>query len=455
MKFDSVQIARATDGIVLHHAGSGPILTDTRAIRPGSWFLAIVGERFDGHSFIKTAIEQGACGVIVDRPVEVPESVGVIVVDSTTRAIQALGAAARQRVAVPVIAITGSSGKTTTRELCANAISSIGHIHQTSGNLNNHFGLPMTLLAAPIDTDAVVVELGTSSPGEIELLSQIATPDVRVIINVGPAHLEELGTLEGVAREKGALFQTAVTGNTLVYNLDDPLVRTLEHPAGVNSISYGVDVGSDVQLEKAIVNASELATVATYLIRQKRHSVTIPSPGVHLAHNGAAAIAVALALGVPPNTAVAGLGGYQPVGMRLKIESLSGDVLAINDTYNANPSSMAASLALLGQIEGRRIAVLGDMLELGISSAEWHDEVVRGVIDEGIRELYLIGPLMSAAHDAAVGVESVHSFESWRGVAEVLNQTLRSGDIILFKGSRGAAVDKVLFQLKEMRCSTI
>ena len=445
MTFDGAAIAAATGGTLHRDGPAGPILTDTRKLVPGCWFLAIEGERFDGHAFAARAAEQGVAGVIVHRdPATLGGlgSVGVVQVEHTTRAFQALGHAARHRFAGPVVGLSGSSGKTTTRALIALALSPLGHVHQTVGNLNNHFGVPMTLLATPSDADAMVVEMGISGPGEMDLLAAIGEPDVRLLVNVGPAHLEELGGLEGVAHEKGALFRTARPGDVVVVNNDDRFLRDQPVPEGVRVVRWGE--GGDITLDEATLNPDTLATDVVFGTPEGALRATLPVPGRHLAHNAAGALAVALALGVDLRQAVAAMEGYEPVGMRLRSETLAEGVQALNDAYNANPASMAASLRLLAALPGRRVAVMGDMLELGPDEAQWHADCVALAVELGLDRVVLVGPRMAAA--AMEGTEAYSSpEEAVRGLAG----TLQAGDRVLFKGSRGARVEHVLEGLRE------
>lgn len=444
MRFDAEAIAKVTQGVVLHDGPAGAILTDTRRLEPGCWFLAIVGDRFDGHDFLAQAEAAGVAGVIVSRPVPEGWSVGAVQVENTTTALQGLGRAARRAFEGPVVALSGSSGKTTTRALIALALSPLGEVHQTVGNLNNHFGVPMTLLAAPSTAALQVVEMGTSSPGEIAVLAMIGEPDVRLLVNVGPAHLEELGGLEGVAREKGSLFATARPGDVVVVNLDDPFLAALPIPEGVRVVTWGR--GGDIDLLDARLDPEALATDCRWSTPQGDVAARLPVPGAHIAHNAAGALACAYALGVDLGEAAAAMEGYQPVGMRLRVERLVGGAQALNDAYNANPASMEASLRLLAQLPGRRVAVMGDMLELGPDEAAWHEQVVALAHTLGLDQVVLVGPRMAAAQAACPGADA---FETPEAALASLRGTLGPTDRVLFKGSRGAAVERVLTGLQE------
>jgi UDP-N-acetylmuramoyl-tripeptide--D-alanyl-D-alanine ligase len=436
MRWTGEAIAAATGGRLHGGVAEGHVVTDTRRPLDGAWFLALVGERFDAHSFAGQAA--GAVGGVFSRPVEGWDRPWVEVAD-TTVALQDLGRAARDRVKVPVVGLTGSAGKTTTRALIACALRQLGPVHQTTGNLNNQLGVPMTLLATPDDAAALVVEMGTSSPGEICFLAELSRPDARLIVNVGAAHLEELGGLEGVAREKGSLFDTARPGDLVAVNLDDPFIAAMRVPG--RRVTWGRHADADVRLIASEIDPVHLATRARFATPAGEVEAVIGTPGHHIAHNAAGALALAWGLGLDLARAAADLSAYEPVGMRLRRDELPGGVIAINDAYNANPTSMCASLDLLASLPGRRIAVIGDMLELGAEEARLHAEVVAHALGLGLDRVVCVGPRMVRAlggSDAAWGAEDGVT------LAERLAATLRAGDHVLFKGSRGARVERVL-----------
>ncbi len=450
MNFDGDAIAAATGGALLRPGPAGPVHTDTRAIGAGAWFLALSGGRFDGHAFLAQAAAAGAVGCVVSRDPGPEWTGGVVQVADTTRALQDLGRAARARLRGPVVGLTGSTGKTTTRALIALALSPLGRVHQSEGNLNNHLGVPMTLLGAPEDAGVSVVEMGTSSPGEIALLADLAQPDVRLIVNVGPAHLEELGGLDGVAREKGALFRSALPGDTVCVNVDDARVAGVPLPAGVRRLTWGRAPGADIRLLDAALDAERLVTTARVATPQGELDLVVPSPGLHLAHNAAGALAVAHALGVDLAAAARALAGYAPVGMRLRPEPLHNGAIALNDAYNANPSSMEASLRTLAALPGRKVAVLGDMLELGPDEAAWHERVAAVAGALPIALVVLVGPRMSPAAPYARGRGEVWSALDGATLVARLAAWLRPGDRVLFKGSRGARVERILQMLQAL-----
>ncbi len=440
MNWTGEAIAVATGGRL--HGGEhvGPVSTDSRGGIVGAWFVALVGERFDGHDFAEGAAAAGAGGGVFSRPVPGWARAWVEVPD-TTAALQALGAAARDRLKGPVVGVGGAAGKTTTRVLVALALAPLGTVHQTQANLNNHLGVPLTLLGAEEGAAASVVELGTSAPGEILTLTSIARPDVRLIVNIGPEHLEELGGIEGVAREECVLFDSARPGDVCLVNTDDPWLAAW--PIAGRVIRWGRAANADVRLVHAEVDGPGWCTRATYDTPLGRVELTLPAPGEHLAHNAAAAVAAALALGVDLHQAARAMAAYAPVGMRLRPVRLPGEILAINDAYNANPPSMRASLATLTTMPGRRVAVLGDMLELGVDEARLHDEVVGEADRKGLDLLLLVGPRMVRSHALAVRTPTWASVDG-PALASQLANWLQPGDTVLFKGSRGARVERVL-----------
>ena len=447
MILDAQLIAEATQGRLVRAAEAGRICTDTRKLQPGDWFLAIKGERFDAHDFLPKAREAGIAGAIASH---VPQGWdrGFIEVGDGLTALQDIARRVRSDYQGPVVGITGSAGKTTTRALIGLALQPLGVVHQTSGNFNNHIGVPLTILDAPVGADAWVLEMGMNHLGEIDLLQEIGRPTVRVITNVGAAHLEGVGSIERVAQAKGELFAGARAGDILCINVDDPHVAGLAIPPGVRLIRYGSSMDSDIRLTDAAIDPSTLETRFRIETPTGRILGVIPSPGLHLAHNATAAVAVARALRVSADEIGPLLGQYAPVGMRLRIEEGPGQIRVINDAYNANPMSMAASLNTLCSVprvgEARRIALLGDMLELGDGEIEAHREMIDLAEQLDVDVLGLAGPRFAEA----AGAQSRHLLsEDAQGLARLLKNTLKPGDVVLLKGSRGLAMEGVLTAL--------
>ncbi|MGB0638662.1 MAG: UDP-N-acetylmuramoyl-tripeptide--D-alanyl-D-alanine ligase [Myxococcota bacterium] len=442
MIFTSHDLAMGTGGHTVHDAGPGKVCTDTRKIEPGDWFLALRGERFDAHDFLDKAIELGAGGVIAE---EVPAdwTAGYVRVSDGLQALQNLGKYVRNQFDGPTVGVTGSAGKTTSRALIALALEELGLVHQTAGNFNNHIGLPLTLLDAPPGAAAWVLEMGMNHAGEIDLLQEIGRPNVRLITNVGAAHLEGLGSIEAVAAAKGELFDGAQPGDICCINMDDPFVSALPLPPGVDIIRYGSSSDCDVRLLSAKVDPVSLATEFDIQTPKGNATCSLPSPGIHMAHNATGAICVGTALGLELNGMVERIARYEPVGMRLRIEEGPRGIRVINDAYNANPMSVAANLRTLAAIPPesgiRRIALLGDMLELGPTEIEQHREIVDLCEQLELDIVAFVGPRFTEA------VDQRHiCAPSAPILAEQIRDDLRPGDIVLIKGSRGMAMEQVL-----------
>jgi UDP-N-acetylmuramoyl-tripeptide--D-alanyl-D-alanine ligase len=438
--FTGGQVAAATGGRLVADAGPGPITTDSRRVAPGSWFLALRGDRFDAHDFLPMAAAAGCAGAVVSAPPPGWDR-GLVVVPDTLVALQDLARSVRRQFRGPVVGLTGSAGKTSTRVMIVSCLQALGRVHATGGNLNNHVGLPLTLLATPPDADALVVELGMNHPGEIAALADIAQPAVRLITNVGAAHVEGCGSVEGVARAKQELFDGARPGDTLVVNLDDPFVSAMPHPPGVRVITFGTRAGADVQLTDAAVDPARLQTRLRIECADGVVRATLEVPGLHLCANACAAVAVARALHVPVEGLGDALSSFQPEGMRNRVVRLRGAAI-LDDAYNANPVSMSAALRTLAAMGGRRIAVLGDMLELGAEEEPAHAAVLAEARALGVDRVMVCGERMARAAGAIAEVYSEPD-----ALADAL--VLAEGDSVLIKGSRGARMERVLDRLRE------
>ncbi|MCB9796195.1 MAG: UDP-N-acetylmuramoyl-tripeptide--D-alanyl-D-alanine ligase [Alphaproteobacteria bacterium] len=435
------ELAAASRGRLLRDAPAGRLCTDTRALRPGDWFLALVGERFDGHAFLDRAAAAGAAGAVLSQRPEGWDG-GLVLVEDTTAALQAAAAWRRDHFFGPVVGVTGSAGKTTCRAMCAEVLSALGPVHQNAGNLNNHFGVPYTLLDCPDEADLMVLEMGMSGFHEIRLLQAIARPTARLITNVAAAHTEGVGGIEGVAACKQEIFDGARPGDLVLVNMDDPHISKMPLPSGVVTLRFGSQPGCDVQLIETEIVAERLATrLRVRLSDGVELEAEVPAPGRHLAFNGLIAAAVGHAHGVSAQDISAGLARYVPVGMRMKVERRGGAVV-LNDAYNANPLSVRVALDTLAALPGRRVALLGDMLELGALEAEAHAEVV-GHAARCADVVGLAGPRVSAAAGAAEGVELLVAEDS-SALAEQLAGRVGPGDVILVKGSRGARMERTL-----------
>ena len=447
MIFSAALVARATRGELLQDGPAGPVTTDSRRLPAGAWFVALAGDRFDGHDFLPHVLAAGAGGAVVSRRDRVPEgwSAGLVLVEDPLVALQDLAREARAAFAGPVVGITGSAGKTSTRVMVVEVLRELGSVHHTEGNLNNHIGLPLTLCATPLDADRMVLEMGMNHPGEIALLQEIGAPDVRVITNVGAAHVEGCGSIEGVARAKQELFDGARPGDIICVNADDPFIAAMPVPEGVRVIRYGTGEGCAVRLTDVAVDGVQLQTRLRIETPDGVVRATLTVPGEHLARNALAAVAVGWALRVPSDRMGPALARFRPEGMRNRIERIGG-VTVMDDAYNANPVSMAAALRTLASLGGRRIAVLGDMLELGDAEASAHAEALALATSLGLDRILVTGPRMTGA--AAGGVEGYVDVDA---LSAALAPDLRAGDVVLVKGSRGARMERVLDRIRAAR----
>lgn len=449
MMFRAEELAEATGGTLVSTGPAGPLATDSRRLQPGDWFVALVGDRFDGHSYLRHAAAAGCAGIIAERA---PEgwSKGFVQVPDTLKALQDVARYARRGFHGPVVGITGSAGKTTTRAMTALALGALGEVHATVGNFNNHIGVPLTILGAPLSAAAWVLEMGMNHLGEIALLQDIGQPTVRLITNVGAAHTEGVGGIGGVAKAKQEMFDGARPGDICVINDDDPRVRAMPLPEGVRVVRFGTAEGCDVRLTDVMVDPDTMATrfrVEGALGVGLGH---IQSPGAHLALNAAAAIAVAVALHQPIEAACRALSAYAPVGARQRIERLPSGITVINDAYNANPISTAASLKTLAALSARRrVALLGDMLELGAEEASSHQDMLDLAQSLPLDRVGLAGPRYTAAHQALGAPGDVLVAPDASQLGALVAGELGEGDVVLLKGSRGMAMERILSHLSQ------
>ncbi len=429
------------------------VSTDSRSVAEGELFVAVRGDSFDGHDYASEALDRGAVGALISRPIELP--CATIRVDDTIVALGALASEHRERFAGPVVAITGSNGKTTTKEMCAGILAASGlRVRRSPGNLNNHIGLPLSLLGLELDDDVLVVELGMNHEGEIARLARIASPTVGAITNVAPAHLGPLGSLEAIARAKGELFDEIRPDGTAVVNADDRhCVQQSERFAG-HKLRFGRKAEADLRARESMSTrrgeSFELETDAGQC------HVELRAPGAHLIEDALCAATAATATGLlaiePLESIRRGLEQFEALDGRLAPRNTPGGVTLFDDTYNANPESVAAALSTLAahSCRGRSVAVLGDMLELGPDSAAVHANVGREAAARGIQVLVAVGPLSvhTAEAAAAAGVRETVELGEDEAPARV-PELLRAGDIVLVKGSRGMRMERVVAALMD------
>ena len=445
------EIAAAVSGTVSGAADAAVqgVSTDSRTVEQGELFVPLRGERFDGHQYLAAAVSRGVKVFLAEQGGydlnSLPAGASCISVADTLRALGDLAAFHRTRFFLPVVAITGSNGKTTTKEMLATILACRGEGLKTAGNLNNLIGLPHMVFQLSERHQWAVLEMGMSEPGEIDRLAEIARPDVGVVTNVAPAHLLSMGSVAAVAAAKGELFLRLCPGNTAVFNADDPLVAGLPTPPGVRRISFGL-ADADVRAEK-IETLGRVGQSFVLCLPSGMTSVRMKVFGRHNILNALAAATAAHLLGVGVDEIRTGLESFSPVEKRFSPEDLNG-ILLIDDSYNANPASMRAALTTVAGLKGsgRGIAVLGDMFELGEMSAAAHEEIGR-LAAQCVERLYLLGDMAeNVARGALSGGLPGASVVCARTHDEILDDLtgiLRPGDCILIKGSRGMRMEKV------------
>jgi UDP-N-acetylmuramoyl-tripeptide--D-alanyl-D-alanine ligase len=419
------------------------VSTDSRQVGEGELYVALVGKRFDGHDFVADALARGARGVVVSRATAAAPPSRTYRVQDTLVALGALAAHRRASLRAPVVGITGSAGKTTTKDFTAAALGAAKRVHATRGNLNNRVGMPLTLLAAPEDTEAVVLEMGTSEPGEIRVLARIARPDVGVVTTVGEAHLEKLGSFEGVLEEKLDLLRNLAAGGRCVVGDEPPVLaeraRTL--CKGLRVAGWSSRADPDLRPEGAHFDAD-----GRYCFYWRGESVAVPLAGPHAVTDALLALAVADLLGVPPADAARGLASAATNPMRAEVRRIGG-LAVIVDCYNANPQSVGAALDILeGQaVAARRVAVLGTMLELGAESPRLHGEVLKRALAKHIDLIVATGGFARAAAELGVADgDRVLAADDWREAYPLLRARLEGDEVVLLKASRGIALEEIL-----------
>ncbi len=434
------------------------VTTDSREVEPGDLFVAIEGERFDGHRFIDAAFSAGAAAVLAtegglarlgDRDVAGGARGSVVVVRDTVQALGALALGHRRRMGATVVAVTGSNGKTSTKELLARALEPFGPVLKTEGNHNNHIGMPMTLLGLRPGHRFAVLELGMNHPGEISYLARVAVPDVGVITNVAAAHTEGLGDLEGVARAKGELYEALGPDAVAVVNLDEPRLVEQALVTSAARVTFGRAEAADVRVREALgVGPQGLGASGVLDVRGVELRVSLGMPGRHNVFNAAAALAACLGLGLDVGVAARAMEGASAPGHRSRLVE-AGGLVFLDDCYNANPGSMEAALDTLSDLAEARgagfvAAVLGDMLELGDLSEAMHRRVGELVAGRGLDLLVTVGDLaVSIGQGAAARVRWIHA-EDPIDAARALGRECPRGALVLLKGSRRVGLERVL-----------
>ncbi|MCI9515498.1 MAG: UDP-N-acetylmuramoyl-tripeptide--D-alanyl-D-alanine ligase [Lachnospiraceae bacterium] len=426
------------------------ITTDSRQAAEGCLFVAVKGERVDGHDFIPSVFEKGAACVVCEREPEHPSG-SWIQVKSSLQAIKDMAEFYRKQLDIQVVGITGSVGKTSTKEVIASVLSEKYRVLKTLGNFNNELGLPLTVFRLREEHQIAVLEMGISDFGEMHRLSKIARPDVCVITNIGQCHLEYLKDRDGVLRAKSEIFDFMQPEGRIVLNGDDDKLSAVQEVKGVNPLFFGVESGREIY-------ADEIEPRGLKGIRCRIHAgeesfgVQIPIPGFHMVLNALAATAVGISMGLTTEQVKSGIEKLQSLGGRFHMIE-KGDMLIIDDCYNANPVSMKASLDVLKDAERRTVAVLGDMFELGENEASLHREVGVYAGEKGINLLICTGELSSHMAEAAIragGCETVVHVPNLERLMEVLPRLVQGDDTILVKASHGMHFEKVVELLSEL-----
>lgn len=412
---------------------------DTRRVQPGDLFVAIKGEKVDGHDYLAEAAAQGAVAVMVTRQLD--SALPQIVVNDCTLALGDLASAVRAQRNLRVVGITGSNGKTTVKTLAASILSRHGRTHVSAGNYNNELGLPLSLLAMPQDTEYAVFEMGAGKPGDIEYLAAIARPDIGLVTLIAPAHLARMGSIEGVAETKGVLYRALPVDGVAIINADDSFASFFAGLAGARTVlRYGLDHPADVSAD--IIE--QRLDGSRFVLRTPRGDaeVALPLPGRHNIANALAAASIALALEVPLATIVDGLEQVPSVVGRLRPQVTLGGWTVIDDSYNANPGSMAAAIDTLALAKGERWLVLGDMAELGADARALHAGIGARARESGVDRLFAVGPLGQATVEA-FGAGGQH-FDDQASLIAALRADLHADVTLLVKGSRSAAMELVV-----------
>ena len=440
------EIAEAVGGKCTADAAVSGVCIDSRLAAEGLLYIAIKGENFDGHIFTKSALENGAAAAMISHDVDCDGK--FIVVDDTRKALIDLAHWFRCTFDIPVVGLTGSVGKTTTKEMTWAVLSEKFNTIKTEGNLNNDIGLPRTLLRLEEDTEAAVIEMGMSNAGEISVLSQTAEPTIAIISNIGVSHMESLGSRENILKAKLEILDGLREGCPLMLNGDDPYLMSAkieDRPV----FYYGID---NPTCNYRAVDIEQHDTDTSFTIVYdggKTQKIVIPTIGIHNVYNAAAAFGTGMQLGVTPEQAAAGLLKYVPSGMRQRMKTVGG-IKFIEDCYNASPDSQRAALKMLSGVKAdRKIAVLGDMLELGAISEEAHADAGLLAKKNRIDVLMTYGQnsLATAKSAKECGVPMVKSFLDKKELADALFDELREGDAVLFKASRGMALEDVINNL--------
>lgn len=446
------EIVAAVDGKLLSGMDDitvDSVSTNTRELSPGALFIPIKGDKFNGHDFIENAFKAGALATLTAEHdnIELDQNRTYIKVRDTRVALQSLAAYYRSKFDMPVVGVTGSVGKTSTKEMIASVLSEKFKVHKTSGNLNGQIGLPLTLLGLEAGHEVAVVEMGISEFNEMEALAEMARPSHAVLTNIGVTHIENLLTRENIFKEKFKITSFLREEDYLFVNGDDDILCKTQGSADFNVISFGIT--NDCMFTARNLSTQNETTRFEALQSGDCREFVIPTIGEHNVYNALVAIAIGLSIGMTLDEIQAGLSRFKNLNMRQSIHHLS-DITLIDDTYNANPDSMKSALKVLAQLpkKGRKIAVLGDMLELGEVATALHEEVGRVAAQLGVDIVMTVGALAKAIAEGATPAVHAHIFNSNEEAIACLKELIRPGDAVLVKGSRSMRMEEIAQEVK-------
>ncbi|WP_170422721.1 UDP-N-acetylmuramoyl-tripeptide--D-alanyl-D-alanine ligase [Ruegeria arenilitoris] len=451
----AAEAAEATGGRATSDWAVNGVSIDTRTIQPGDLFVALKAAR-DGHDFVAQALEKGAGAALVSRiPEGVAEDAPLLIVDDVQAGLEALGRAGRARTNARVLGVTGSVGKTSTKEMLATILETQGKTHASVASYNNHWGVPLTLARMPRDTEFAVIEIGMNHPGEISPLAQQARPHVALVTTVAAVHLEAFDSVAGIAHEKAAIFDGLTEGGSAIVNADiehADILRDCARDRGAKAVEFGRE-GTDYTLKDVTQQSDSVHATAT--VGGQPIEFDVQSAGTHFAMNALGALASCVEMGVDLNEAISGLGGWSPVkgrGVREQIALADGGrIELLDDSYNANPTSMEAALDVLAAAQGqRRIAFLGDMKELGADESAMHAAMAEVPAMQRVDKVHCVGPLMQALHHALPTDKRGLWFETSAEMAAQLPELIQAGDTVLAKGSLSMALAQIVDGLRKM-----
>ena len=446
------QAALATGGQAVGDWAVTGVSIDTRTLQTGDLFVALKAAR-DGHDFVANALAAGAGAALVSRvPDGVDDTAPLLIVPDVQAALEDLGRAARARTKAKVIAVTGSVGKTSTKEMLRHMLGACGKTHASVASYNNHWGVPLTLARMPADTEFAVIEIGMNHPGEIAPLAKMAAPDVAMVTTVAEVHLEAFDDINGIALEKASIIDGLVPNGVAIMNADTPCTKVIEtYTKDVTTRWFGA-AADDASLSDVQVKGAE--THAVLQVEGATYPVTIGSAGRHFAMNALGALLAVGYLGADRRTAATGLAAWNPVGGRGARQTLNidgGTLDLIDDAYNANPTSLRAAMQVLAEADAsRKIAFLGDMKELGEKEHDFHREVAQWPCTDAIDIIHTVGPLMKSLHDVLPDGKRGQHFEDSAAMAAQAAHLVQAGDAVLLKASLSTNMRKVVDALQEL-----